>query len=300
MPRIFNPATHNVSATEYVVRNTPPLLVVLFIIVLLIWTLQELLIRDAYPLEANRTLHHFLDMASVLWGSFATGYIFHFIVDHIPNKLKAYDEQIEVDRGLIELINTYKRFIETVSYFNRERDETVTCSLYILDEVGVEYWRRTVEMALQRLKVEFSDPSMYQETIDTTKKQLRDSIDEMLLSRGSLDWRHYDALISSRKILYQERMDYIVWEEEPFGKFQVINLSIRTIFRLVRYRVEHNEYCLAHLYNVVQRSSHQDWWDDHDREIEEQEQAEGMRSLTSSSPFRRPPHPSEEDLPYHY
>lgn len=99
------------SPLTYAIQKSNFWVNVSFFFVVAIWLLQELAIRDAFPIDGHRRLHHVLDILGVMWGSFVTGYIFHWVVTHVPEKRKEYEGELDVERDLSMMMYYYQSFI---------------------------------------------------------------------------------------------------------------------------------------------------------------------------------------------
>jgi hypothetical protein len=287
---MFNPDKHNVGLKEFTLRKIPLTLVLTFFLALVLWSYQELELRDRYHVAQHRTLNHLLDMLSVLWGALVTGSIFYFIVDHLPAMKKEYERQIAIERNLLGIINSY-RAIYLAILKDTERDRTMNGNIYSRKSPIENLWsfltnaRRNDQRQTHYLTKTLKAYAVA--FISTTEKSLQ----ELLNEGPGTDWKLHDAARDAmRWIGVHNTVD--METEPPIDTMYWLTMIFEPIHKYVIQRVQRSEHCLAQMHELLHRCSYQHVWDI----IEEDNRLQRNRGIYEIrlNVDTRPSHPSAD------
>lgn len=246
-----------------------------FFFVVSFWFVQELAIRDAFQIEQHRRLHHILDILSVLWGSFVTGYIFHWVVTHVPNKRKQYERDLDMERNVGMIMANFQGLVVQLLK-GIKRDSTVTGSIYasvyaieppaIVDEM--------VAVRPNKVTGEFfpmpHDP--YYLHFESTIVQMRLSLTDLYDTRHILDERLRGIVVDMQEKLDRSFRNDVRDHKQRLEDYETLVDSVHWVFEYVKDRVKEHKVISPFLMAEYHWSTFQQAWTEAEEEERESDQ----------------------------
>lgn len=273
-----------------------------FFFVVAFWIGQELAIRDAFPLVQHRRLHHVLDILSVIWGSFVTGYIFHWVVAHVPDKRKQYERDLDMERSVGMIMANFQGLVVQLLK-GIKRDPEVKGSIYAF-AYAVDPPPIVDEMVAVRENM-FPDSFLhiprdpFYAHFESTIAQIRLSLADLYDTRHTLDDRLRGVVVDMHEKLDRDFKNDLRDHKQRLEDYEVLVDSVHWLFEYVRDRAKAHKIISPFLMAEYHWSTYQQAWTEAEEEERESERERQEREkeraneppIQISSPLKE-----EEDL----
>lgn len=280
---------HYVPPSEYIYKSSNKAARTGFVVVLMVWLFQDLLFRDLFlPVENYRKAHQILDMLSVVWGSFVTGYIFHWIVEHAPSMRKRYEVEVDINRHLHNILEGYRSiFFKTM--IDIPRDPDLEGSPYdTLFKGPPELWNQVVKVqpsgfSNNLYKGYYAD--LFGLTFASSLLSAQRSVADLMAQRQILDVELFDALEHVHEFIATYiQVDATGNPSIRLNNLEYYGMAIRPVYDYVRGEAQKDRLVYYLLNATIRDASYQGIW----RNIEEQ--TKSAEAFTKDLSRSAPPH----------
>lgn len=88
----------------------------IFFLVIAVWVIQEMILRDLLPETRYPKWNHLMNITERLAAAFVTGFTFYWFITFLPKMRRDYPRRIDLELDVIHVLSTYRDFVMETLY----------------------------------------------------------------------------------------------------------------------------------------------------------------------------------------
>ncbi|MBL7955482.1 MAG: hypothetical protein JNJ91_10610 [Flavobacteriales bacterium] len=254
---------------QYAISNTRFGVNVAFVLTLLAWFTQELVIREHYSEGLFPRANRFMDILAVGMGAFVTGYIFHWVVGHMPKMRVDYERDVDIERDLSSILSNYFH-LHTLLLRDIPRDRSITANIFdrfystephkIVEQmVSIKVVRETGSDFPYTL-----DPYYY--SFDTWRAQITLTVENMYKDRQEINGWLRGLVDYANERLQEDISNEMRDEDLRIKHFTDLNWIVNDFYRYSKENAMEGRIITPFLLDAINNGSYQSVWDEIERD----------------------------------
>lgn len=290
-----------ITPARYAIRESSFWMNFSFFLTLELWFIQEMFLRDAYPEKSHSDLNHFLDMLSVMWGSFVTAYIFFWITVHLPEKRKQRMIDIDRERDVAMIARSYFDLVVTLIK-GIPRDPDLKLSIFThfypsLEDLPAIYGQLVaIRPRTDGREWPWQPDDPFYIAFEQTFAIIKIRIDDMYDIRHTLDPWLYDIVMSAHEKSTRDVTNELRDEDQRLDDLQALNDVVVDFYQYGQKRIVERKVCSSFFKEVYDLHTFQDAWNEAtEEELEAAEELKNRGDAANEQKLAPVPYTSGND-----